>query len=87
MSLDGTTEDNYSDPGSMKGDEGSFTAEFAEWLLERITQHLGDVPSEDLVETLSHELLKEFAIRLGHKGKTKDHQQVMYCAHKPAAYK
>ena len=78
--------DTYSDAGSFTTKEDEVTKSFAEWLLAMIHQQLGEISSGD-VRAILPEMLQEFAIRLGHEGKTRDHRKLMYVAHKPAAYR
>jgi hypothetical protein len=77
--------DIYSDAGSLKSKEDEVTESFSEWLLAMIHQQLGEISSSDALAVLP-EILQEFAVRLGHEGKTRNHRKLMYVAHKPAAY-
>jgi hypothetical protein len=78
--------DGYSDAGSLRGNEDDMTENFAEWFHALIEQQLGETSSRDVLAVLPR-LLQEFAIRLGHEGKNRDHRNLMYVAHKPRAYR
>jgi hypothetical protein len=78
----------YSEAGSLDlgGKESYLTHSFAEWFLALVEQQIeGDFASH--VAAVLPDLLQEFAIRIGHEGKTSSHRNLMYVAHRPSAYR
>ena len=67
----------YSEAGSIT----DYEEIYANVLRSELLQDLKSIDLTD-VEPLLSLLLEEFAIRIGHQGESRDHQNMMYIAHK-----
>ncbi|ETS80187.1 hypothetical protein PFICI_07716 [Pestalotiopsis fici W106-1] len=74
-----SSDDLYSDAGSIAGTEHTFANMFQNELLQDFD--VLDMAAEGFAPMLSQRL-KEFAIRLGHEEADKDHQDMKYIVHK-----
>jgi hypothetical protein len=69
--------DNYSDAGSIADHEEMY----ANILSNELLQDLKEIGGENIEQMLCT-ALEEFAVRLGHQGESRNHQNMMYIAHK-----
>lgn len=84
---DANFEDYASKADTVASKLGSYSEMFSWWLWPFIEKTLEQNPLSDVQEALSPRILREFAIRLGHEGRTEDHRAMMWFAHTPEAYR